>query len=110
MLKHAGAEVTVADNGQMAVDLSLAALREGKPFDCVLMDMQMPILDGYEATRRLRATGYEAPIVALTAHAMAGDDMKCLAAGCNDYTTKPIQRQRLINMVAQYCASPVTSK
>jgi signal transduction histidine kinase/CheY-like chemotaxis protein len=109
VLKHAGAEVTVADNGQMAVDLALATLAEGKPFDCVLMDMQMPILDGYEATRRLRAAGYEAPIVALTAHAMAGDDAKCLAAGCNDYTTKPIQRQRLINMVAQYCAPPVAS-
>ncbi len=65
VLRHAGAEVTVADNGQMAVDLALAALRERKPFACVLMDMQMPVLDGYEATRKLRAEGYPGPIVAL---------------------------------------------
>ncbi|HEY4312392.1 MAG TPA: ATP-binding protein [Pirellulales bacterium] len=104
VLRHAGAEVAVADNGQMALEMALAARDEGKPFDCILMDMQMPILDGYEATRRLRSAGYTQPIVALTAHAMAGDEMKCLAAGCNDYTTKPIQRQNLVNIVARYCS------
>ncbi|HEY1598994.1 MAG TPA: ATP-binding protein [Pirellulales bacterium] len=103
VLERAGATVTLADNGQVAVELALASLRDGRPFDCLLMDMQMPIMDGYEATRRMRAAGYRAPIIALTAHAMAGDEKKCLAAGCDAYTTKPIQRQGLLELVARYC-------
>jgi len=104
VLRRAGAEVTVVDNGQAAVDLALAAQAEGRPFACILMDMQMPVMDGYEATRHLRAAGYAGPIIALTAHAMSGDEQKCLAAGCTDYTAKPIQRYNLLAMVARYCA------
>ena len=94
--------VTVADNGQIAHDLALAARDEGNPFDVILMDMQMPVMDGYDATGRLREAGYSGPIIALTAHAMSTDRDKCLAAGCDDYATKPIDRQKLISIVAQY--------
>ncbi|MBN2476817.1 MAG: response regulator [Pirellulales bacterium] len=104
VLRKAGAEVTLADNGQAAVDLALAAQRDGKSFDIVLMDMQMPILDGYDATRRLRAEGLTQPIVALTAHAMAEDRQICLEAGCDDYMAKPIHRGALLAIVAKYAS------
>jgi len=100
LLKKAGADVTIVDNGRAAVDHALAALREGRPFDVLVTDMQMPIMDGYEATRALRSAGYAHPIVALTASAMTGDREKCLAAGCDDYAVKPIDKARLIATVA----------
>ena len=102
ILRQAGAEVTLADNGQQAVDMASAAKVEGRTFDVILMDMQMPVLDGYAATRKLRDAGYTAPIIALTAHAMKHDRQKCLDAGCNDYATKPIDRRKLIATVASY--------
>ncbi|HOW70252.1 MAG TPA: response regulator [Phycisphaerae bacterium] len=96
ILKKAGAEVTLADNGGKAVELALEAQRGGHPFDLILMDMQMPTMDGYTATTRLREQGYAEPIVALTAHAMAGDREKCLQVGCDDYVAKPIDRLTLL--------------
>ena len=102
LLKKAGAEVTVAENGQIAIDCVSAAEAEGKPFDVVLMDMQMPVLDGYQATGKLRAEGYTGPIIALTAHAMTSDRQKCLDAGCDDYLSKPVDRERLIQMVCTH--------
>ena len=112
VLKKAGARVTVVDNGQQAVeailgeppDVTTPAATPATSFDVVLMDMQMPVLDGYSATRRLRDAGYQGPVVALTAHAMSHDRGKCLEAGCDDYTTKPINRVELLNLVAKYAS------
>ena len=102
-LHKAGAAVEVAADGALA----LAAARANTPgFDLILMDMQMPKLDGYEVTRTLRAEGWTGPIVALTAHAMPGDREKCLAAGCDEYLTKPIDRQQLIRLCARMIAAP----
>ncbi len=100
-LKKAGAEVTVAENGQQAVEKVLNA---SDPFDLILMDMQMPVMDGYEATRQLREHGYAEPIVAITAHAMSHDEQKCLDIGCDDYMTKPIDREKLLQLVARHTA------
>jgi CheY-like chemotaxis protein len=101
LLRKAGAEVTVAENGQIAYGEALAARDRGEPFDAILMDMQMPVMDGYEATRRLRAAGYTAPIVALTAHAMEGDEEECRAAGCSAYVSKPIDVNRFARTLAE---------
>jgi PAS domain S-box-containing protein len=101
-LRKAGAEVTVVDNGARAVATALAARTSGTPFDVILMDMQMPELDGYEATRRLRDSGYDGAIIALTAHAMAQDRRKCLDAGCDEYASKPVDRELLIGCIQRY--------
>lgn len=106
LLGKAGAEVLVVDDGRKAFDAALQAWREGRPFDVVLMDMQMPMMDGYEASRLLRAEGYPHPIIALTAHAMAGDRQKCLDAGCDDYVAKPIDKGQLIGVIARRCPPP----
>lgn len=92
----------MADNGQIAVDLALTAKAEGEPYDVILMDMQMPVMDGYNATMKLRAEGYTEPIIALTAHAMNHDRQKCLDAGCDEYLSKPINHFSLVSLVARF--------
>ncbi len=109
VLKKAGADVTVVGNGQLAVDAALEAIAEGKPFGVILMDMQMPVLDGYKATALLREKGYTRPIVALTAHAMASDREKCLKAGCDEFQTKPIDRRRLVQAIQEQLARSTDS-
>ena len=93
-LKRAGAEVTSAVNGQEGVDRANEV-----HFDIILMDMQMPVMDGYTATGILRRQGYRQPIVALTAHSMRGDDEKCFAAGCTHYLPKPVQFDSLVGTI-----------
>jgi CheY-like chemotaxis protein len=102
VLRKAGAKVEVAENGQIALDLALAAQQAGGPFDLVLMDMQMPVMDGYVATQRLRSAGCKRPIIALTAHAMTGDRQKCIDAGCNDYLTKPIDPKSFVGVIESW--------
>jgi CheY-like chemotaxis protein len=103
-LRKAGASVMVVENGHRAVEEATVASEELRPFHVILMDMQMPELDGYGATSALRMKGYEKPIIALTAHAMSGDRERCIGAGCNDYLPKPVARDALLALVAQYAA------
>jgi CheY-like chemotaxis protein len=104
VLKRAGADVTLVDNGVAALEAALAARAVGDPFDVIVTDIQMPKMDGYALTRRLRAEHYTGPIIALTANAMGGDRERCLAAGCDDYAAKPIHRLELLSVIARHSA------
>ena len=98
-LTRAGMKVTVANNGLEAVDLAIAARNQDRAPDVILMDMQMPIMDGYAATKKLRELGWGGTIIAITAHAMSGDRKLCMDSGCNEYITKPIEKDALIQVV-----------
>jgi len=100
LLKRMGMEVTIAQDGNETVEKVLS-----ESFDLVFMDIQMPNLNGLDATRTLRKKGVTTPIVALTAYAMKGDDTKCLEAGCNDYLSKPIDRRDLVAVIGKYLPS-----
>ncbi|MBX3322659.1 MAG: PAS domain S-box protein [Phycisphaeraceae bacterium] len=95
-LRRAGAEVVIADNGAIALQILEEAVQEGNPFDLLLTDIQMPEMDGYTLVRTLRERGDRIPVVALTAHAMAEDRQRCMEVGCDDYASKPIRREELI--------------
>jgi signal transduction histidine kinase/ActR/RegA family two-component response regulator len=103
LLRRAGADVVVVDDGASAVREAQAAA--ARPFDVILMDIQMPVMDGLEATRTLRGGGYRRPIVALTAAALPSDRQACLDAGCDDLLTKPISRAALLQTVARHAAT-----
>jgi signal transduction histidine kinase/ActR/RegA family two-component response regulator len=104
ILTKAGAAVTNVDDGCQALQAAMDAENEGCPFDVILMDMQMPVMDGYQAAATLRQFGYRRPIIALTAHAMTDDRQKCLDAGCDEYAPKPIQREELLQTIRQRLA------
>lgn len=96
-LTRRGYDVVIAVDGQQGVDLAASDAP-----DVILMDMSLPVIDGWEATRRIKANPATAglPVIALTAHAMSGDREQALAAGCDDYDTKPIELDRLLGKIA----------
>ena len=102
ILERMGHSVTLASNGTEAVEFALAT-----PFDCILMDVQMPEMDGLDATRLLRERGSSTPIYALTARAMDGDERICLDAGMNGYLVKPLDLDRLRRALAEVAHAPV---
>jgi PAS domain S-box-containing protein len=102
LLAKLGLEIVICENGQQGVERALEAREAGNPFDLILMDMQMPIMDGYTATRILRRRGYTGSIVALTAHAMHAERGRCLAAGCDDFATKPVDRESFFALLSKY--------
>jgi len=101
LLGNAGYELTEAENGEEAI----AAAAERRP-SLILMDIQLPIVDGYEATRRIRSNPdlRSVPIIAVTSHALAGDEDKALAAGCDGYVSKPYSPRDLLAKVRTYLA------
>jgi two-component system, cell cycle response regulator DivK len=98
-LQRRGYEIIIADNGAQAIAIAQAALP-----DLILMDMSMPVLDGWEATRQIKASviTQSIPIIGLSAHAMASDREKAIVAGCDDYDTKPIDLNRLVEKIEKW--------
>ena len=97
LLQRMGLEVILAGDGLEAVEQC-----GEQSFDIILMDMQMPNMNGYDATRQLRSQGVKTPIIAVTANAMTGDEQKCIDVGCDGYLSKPINRSELDELVSQH--------
>ncbi len=102
LLRDRGLEVDTANNGSEAIDKVLASLDDDNAYDLIVTDIQMPVMDGLEATRLLRQKGWKNPIIAMTAHAMSGDCEKCLDAGCDTYVSKPVKADELCHLLARY--------
>jgi len=100
-LERKGYQVSIAVDGQQAVEMAQA----DRPA-LILMDMSLPVLDGWEATRRIKAADPSIPIIALTAHAMAGEEEKARAAGCDEYDTKPVELTRLLEKMQALLQKP----
>jgi CheY-like chemotaxis protein len=105
MLTRLGLTVTIAGNGQSALDLIATTT-----FNLIFMDCQLPVMDGMSATRRMRADGYQLPIVAMTANALPGDRQACLDAGMNEYLAKPITIDRLKKTLTQFLGPATTTE
>src|SRR5690606_24049273 len=101
VLERLGATVDAVGNGGLAIEAVEEAIAAGSPFDVVLMDIQMPEVDGYTATSRLRARGITTPIIALTAHAHGSERNACFTAGCNGFTSKPLNTTHLVAVIRQ---------
>ncbi len=97
LLRKMGLDTVIVENGKLAIEKMM-----NEDFDLVLMDIQMPVMNGYESTKVMREKGIEKPIIALTACAMKGDKEKCFAAGCSDYLSKPIDRKKLVEIFSKY--------
>ncbi|MGA2030872.1 MAG: ATP-binding protein [Thermoguttaceae bacterium] len=104
VLRKLNLEVEIAEDGVVACQMAEKSRTEGRPYDLILMDIQMPKMNGYGATRWLRQQGWKGSIVALTAHALAGDREKCLEAGCDDYIAKPTTAKALRDVLARHLA------
>ena len=98
-LKRKGFEVVMATDGQAGLEMASTATP-----DLILMDLSLPVMDGWEATRRIKADAatQSIPVIALTAHAMAGDEQKALDAGCDDYDSKPVNLNRLLEKIGKF--------
>ncbi|MHC4585241.1 MAG: CHASE4 domain-containing protein [Planctomycetota bacterium] len=100
LLKRLGMQVTIAEDGNEVLQKALS-----KQFDLIFMDIEMPNMSGYEAAKAIRKEGLKTPIIALTAYAMKGDDEKCFAAGCDDYISKPIEHEELLQILSKYLSN-----
>ncbi len=100
MLEIAGARADVADNGLEGLELAFRNC-----YDAIVMDIRMPLMDGYQASARLRERGFSRPIIALTAHAVAGEEARCRAVGCTHFLTKPVERRDLVETLRSACFS-----
>ncbi len=100
-LQRRGFDVTTAAGGKQGVEQA----SQDHP-DVILMDMNMPELDGWDATKQIREQGITVPVIALTAHAMAGDRQRALDAGCNDYHTKPVELDNLLSLIENLLSTP----
>lgn len=100
MLGIAGAVVEVAENGAEALRMC-----QTRSYDAIVMDIRMPVMDGYQATLKIREEGYSGPIIALTAHAVPGEEARCRAAGCSHFLTKPVSRRDFIEMLRSACCA-----
>jgi CheY-like chemotaxis protein len=104
-LRVLGGEITTACNGAEAVEIVQLVQKAGLRFDLILIDVQMPVMSGIEATRRMRATGFDGPIIVISAAEESDIRDMCLAAGCDEFIRKPITLESLTTIVRRYCQS-----
>ncbi|MCP4249519.1 MAG: response regulator, partial [bacterium] len=102
LLIESGAQVEEAENGALGVKAALEARAHARPFDVILMDVNMPVLDGISATRNLRRADYRGTVIALTAMTMAEDAQRCIGAGADDYIAKPVVPEAFLETIARH--------